>query len=340
MSTTLIPTADWQASVTELQQLLAELRPQLISAETELADRMAAINRFEFHLRSRIGHLTREMDSLTAEIADLRVLIRRRREEWLERNGYDAIVGEWGELWEVVDEAEGAEAADSYRYRDPAQRHEPKEVTADDAAALKKLYRQLARRFHPDLAEQEEDRQHRTQLMMAINAAYAAADLPRLEQLALEPDTVSGTIHYDSLKQQAQALLKELTRLQQRLKEIQTEIRHLEHHRSSRLRRKVQKAESEGRDLIAEIAEDLRDKITQMVIERDVLQQELAGLDDPDGPEMAFVSEALADAIWDMTLDNAYQPDDGADEVDEWLFRKRGRKIAWDEDENDLESYS
>ena len=340
MSTTISIHTDWQEKIAELQQLLAELRPQLIAAETELADRMAVINRFEFQVRARIGHLTQEMDSLTAEIADLRQLIQRRREAWLEQNGYDAIVGEWGDLWEVVDEAEGAEAADSYRYRDPAQRHEPKEINADEAAALKKLYRQLARRFHPDLGANEADRQHRTQLMMAINAAYAAADLARLEQLALEPDTISSTVHYDNLKQQAQALLQELTRLQKRLKEIQTEIRHLEHHRSSRLRRKVEKAENEGRDLLAEIAQDLREHITQLLIERDVMQHELASLNEPGGEELSFVSETLAQAIWDMTLDTAYQADEGVDEMDDWIFRQRGRKISWDDDENDIESYS
>ncbi len=329
---------DWQAKVRELQVILAELRPQLITAEAELADRLAAINRFEFDLRARVGHLTHELESLEAEIADYRTLIRRRREEWLERNGYDAIVGEWGDLWEVVDEEEGAEAADSYRYRDPAQRTAPKAVSPDEAATLKKLYRQLARRFHPDLAENDTDRQHRTTLMMAINAAYAAADLARLEKLASEPDSITGASHYDSLQQQAVALLREIQRLEKRLREIHSELKHLGQHRSSRLMRRVEIAVTEGRDLIADIIRDLKEKIMQTLIERDILQNELASLDNLADDDPSLVTDALADAIWDITLDSGFSDEDEG--VNEWIYKHRGRKTYWDENDDDVESYS
>lgn len=335
---TTITTTDWHGQVLELQNRLNELRPQLITAETQLADRLAIINRFEFDLRARVGNLTHELETIEAEIEDYRTLIRRRREEWLERNGYDSIVGEWGDLWEVVDEEEGAEAADEYRYRDPAQRTAPKEVTVDEAAALKKLYRQLARRFHPDLCDNEADRLHRTALMIAINAAYAAADLTRLEQLALEPDSITGTFHYDSLQQQAAALIKEINRLQKRLDEIREELRHLQQHRSSRLMRRVEKAAAEGRDLIADIAHDLREKITQALIEREVLKNELETIDQLGDEDAAFVGDAVADAIWDMTLDSVYM--DEEDDLGEWLFRKHGRKNYWDDNDDDMESYS
>lgn len=329
---------DWPTQIQELQQILQELRPQLISAETELADQLAAINRFEFDLRTRLGHLTQQLESLEAEISDFRTLIRRRREEWLERNGYDSIVGEWGDLWEVVDETEGAEAADSYRYRDPEQRTTPKAISPDEAVSLKKLYRQLARRFHPDLAENEADRQHRTTLMIAINAAYAAADFARLEQLALEPDTVTGHIIYDSLQQQAVALLREIQRLERRLQEIQAEQKQLADHRSSRLMRRVEKAIAEGRDLIAEITADLKEKIVQTIVERDILRHELDNLENLEEQDPVVLGTALAEAIWDMTLDDLALGEDLGEE--EWLYQQRGRRSYWDDNEDDRESYS
>lgn len=335
---TTVTTTDWHGQVLELQKQLDELRPQLIAAEAQLADHLAVINRFEFDLRARVGNLTHELETIEAEIEDYRTLIRRRREAWLERNGYDSIVGEWGDLWEVVDEEEGAEAADEYRYRDPAQRAAPKDVTVDEAAALKKLYRQLARRFHPDLCDNEADRLHRTALMIAINAAYAAADLARLEQLALEPDSITGIIHYDNLQQQVIAILKEINRLQKRLDEIREELRHLQQHRSSRLMRRVEKAAAEGRDLIADITRDLKEKITQALIEREVLKNELETIDQLGDEDASFVGDAVADAIWDMTLDNVYMDED--DDLGEWLFRKHGRKNYWDENDDDMESYS
>jgi len=45
---------------------------------------------------------------------------------------------------------------------------------------LKKLYREVAKRVHPDLATEESERQRRHELMAEANRAYAEGDEARL----------------------------------------------------------------------------------------------------------------------------------------------------------------
>lgn len=53
----------------------------------------------------------------------------------------------------------------------------------DRYSKMKRLYRSLARRFHPDLAPDEKDRDRRNRIMSQINKAYQEGDMEMLESL-------------------------------------------------------------------------------------------------------------------------------------------------------------
>src|SRR4029450_8616970 len=57
--------------------------------------------------------------------------------------------------------------------REPDQEPEPRAPVSDEA---KRLFRQLARRIHPDLAADAAERERRTNLMVAANDAYEQGD--------------------------------------------------------------------------------------------------------------------------------------------------------------------
>lgn len=64
----------------------------------------------------------------------------------------------------------------------------PKKTTKTSVQQeLKNAYRNLARRYHPDLAQSETDRLHYSQVMTRINALYHAGDLEKL--LVLQTDS-------------------------------------------------------------------------------------------------------------------------------------------------------
>jgi DNA repair exonuclease SbcCD ATPase subunit len=136
------------SKLSKITALLNTLRPRLVEAEAELSERLAAISAFEFKLRSRIARFTDKLDKLDAEIQELK-----RKVRWL------------GEGWQTDPENEaaawaaGKTASEAGDYRYHAAPKEPRQVLAEEEkASLKQLYRQLARRFHPDMAVDEADR--------------------------------------------------------------------------------------------------------------------------------------------------------------------------------------
>ncbi|WP_097868900.1 J domain-containing protein [Streptomyces sp. rh34] len=60
----------------------------------------------------------------------------------------------------------------------------PKRVRPSEEA--RKLYRELARRSHPDLAQDEPERQRRDEFIARVNAAYGRGDVDLLKELAAE----------------------------------------------------------------------------------------------------------------------------------------------------------
>ena len=124
--------------------------------------------------------------------------------------------------------------------------------------------------------------------MQAINDAYAARSLTELVALAEEPDTVIDIgrgRRGQSEAQMIEALRAELARCQRRLREIEKELRNLRFRPSVELSLEVKAARLQGRDLLAEMAEELDRKVAQKMAERDMLKAQLDQL----GPELGFI---------------------------------------------------
>lgn len=310
--------------IEQISVLLNSLRPRLVEAEAELSERLAAISAFEFKLRSRIAKLTDKLDKLDAEIAELK-----RKMRWL------------GEGWQTDPENEAAAWAsgktasetDDYRYREVSK--EPRQSLAEDEkASLKQLYRQLARRFHPDMAIDEADREYRTQMMMAINAAYAAGDLEKLELLLLEPDA-PHTITIQSDEEQLELLARELTRVQNRLQEIEDELARLDKHKSALMMRRQEEVARAGRDWFAEVEAQLREDIAKRQIERDVLETQLVNMEEFD--ETAVADADFADIMLEATLDDPSFESEISAEFDRYLHRRRSKNYFEEDSEDDFD---
>ncbi len=318
----------WRDQIEAAQTLLDELRPQLIEAEANMAERLAAISAFEFQVRSRFEPLTRRLDALQADIDDLRRRLRTLRFAWEDDDeSFAATSNRRGSQWEFG--KEGAASAGNFRYREQTVEFAPPTLPAEELAELRQMYRQLARRFHPDLALDEEDRAYRTSLMMIINTAYAAGDLAQLQQIALEPDLRTDANR--SEQQLAESLAREVERCRLRLAEIDKELAALERHESTQLMRRVERAAAEGRDLLNELAADLRRRINEKMVERDVLQTQLEESNGDDEPD----TEDLAETLYDLGLEEAGD----AAFMAEFANWRAGKKERWTDEwsEDDIE---
>ena len=319
--------SEWHGRITELRTLISQLEAEVVEAEVGLAEDITAVNAFEFKLRAGVSQLMGRLDELAEQITDLRKKL---------RHHYDFAAGLDGGNWgyEQVGGAFHEPSLDHQNYRFHSSIPKPPEAAldGDETAELKRLYRQLARRFHPDMGAGDEERAFRTQMMMAINAAYAAGDLARLKELALEPDLTNVDTYANDDEQMVNFLLRELARLQRRLSEIQEELALVQGKKNYRLMQQARRAEEKGKDWLAEMRAKMQEEIAQKLVERDVLRHELeiqelitAEESDSLGAD-ELQGEAFAEAILDISLDATFEVDPDL-EAEDWLYQRRKAKF-------------
>ncbi|MBE9168209.1 molecular chaperone DnaJ [Pleurocapsales cyanobacterium LEGE 06147] len=126
---------------------------------------------------------------------------------------------------------------------------------------LKKLYREVAKCIHPDLATDEAERKRRQQLMAEANQAYEDGDEERLQAILhnwqSSPESVKGEgISFELIR-----IIRQIAQSRERLKVIQEEIEALEQTELYQLKIKIIKAKKVGQDLLADMANELDKQI-------------------------------------------------------------------------------
>jgi hypothetical protein len=145
---------------------------------------------------------------------------------------------------------------------------EPRPVIGEEA---KRLFRQLARIIHPDLAGDPAERERRTNLMVAANLAYEQGDVAALERLLGDwersPEAVTGGGALAELER----TVRRIAQVQARIDAIGEELAELEASAMGWLRRRTEKAAREGWDLLAHMVKELDRQILEAQVELDRL---------------------------------------------------------------------
>jgi hypothetical protein len=258
----------WQAE-------LAQASQQLRQAEAELASLEGEIRAFEGEVDAHLGSYLDQLSLLEADIQALTAEVQRRRDERLfgdQQVSYYTGAPRPGNPPPIYHPGSQPEA--------PSTTISPKPVSADQKPTLKELYRTLARRYHPDLASDEADRARRTEQMTAINQAFTAGDLAALQSLAELPSE-AGRIDLGSQFQDTHSEEDALATAQRRLRQVRQQIQALNRLPSVALSLEVKLARRQGRDLLSEMAADLKRKIARKMAEREYLRSQLAHSEAP-----------------------------------------------------------
>jgi hypothetical protein len=148
--------------------------------------------------------------------------------------------------------------------REPDKEPERRPVISDDA---KRLFRQLARLIHPDLAGDARERERRTNLMVAANDAYEQGDVAALERMLEDwhasPEAVTGR----GTAAELERTLRRIAQVEASMRRIDEEVAELEASAMGWLRRRVEKAASEGWDLLAHMVRELDRQIGEAQLE-------------------------------------------------------------------------
>ncbi|MET7616268.1 J domain-containing protein [Streptomyces sp. NPDC005408] len=142
----------------------------------------------------------------------------------------------------------------------------PKRVRPSEEA--RKLYRELARKAHPDLAQDEEERTRRDEFITRVNAAYALGDVALLQELATEWE--AGPVPAEQPLSESEELYARLEWLSQRKELLNAVAKELE---ESAIGAMLRMAPDDPDHLLEEIAEQLLAQVAEREAELSKLVQ-------------------------------------------------------------------
>jgi hypothetical protein len=233
----------------ELDRKLAEfaaLQSALIEKETELAIFAAELHAFELRYLDAVGPRLAWLDELIAE----RVSFEARRNPQNQEKQKEA--------------RQAREQADqTYRSTQSAQKETESAKKATVSDVLKKLFRELVRKFHPDLTTDEEEKRRRTELMKEINAAFSAGDEDRLREIlggASLDDDLGGGIGAELIR-----VIRKIAAIRERILAVQSYLSDLKGSEMTELRRHVEEMEAAGSNPFEDMIAGLDAQILEAV---------------------------------------------------------------------------
>lgn len=253
----------------------ASLIRQLSPEEEELQSKKLELAAIE----TQIALLQLDLETLTSELQAF--TDRYLRAVGMKFAQLDAIEAEIQRLLaeRAPDDAEARAAAEEARARAEQSRQETDEARTRPetpefrpTAEAKDLYRELAKKVHPDLARDEADRERREQRMKAVNQAYHEGDAVRLQQILDELKDELEPVEREEIGAQLVRIIRRIAAAKRRIQELKAELAALRESEASQLRAKVEAARAEGRDLLAEMAAEVEQEIAARQAVLDDLQ--------------------------------------------------------------------
>jgi hypothetical protein len=220
---------------------LTRLEEELLQRELDLTTLRVELSVFEREYLRVVGSRYAKLDKIEAQIAAIQA----------ERSPADS------DSQQAAREAsERAEASARESNSNQSQPVKPEFVPTED---LKKLYREAARRVHPDLATDENDRIRRHTLMAEVNRAYEEGDATRLRELFndLEGTTESSI----GIAAELIRLIRQIAQIEDRLAQIAAAFAALQQSDLCNLRQRAEKYAASGRNLLNTMAADIDKKI-------------------------------------------------------------------------------
>ncbi len=230
---TLVPAEQFQDDIESLRARAAELETALGRHIAGIAQARSDLDAFRIQYRRDVGRLHDELDDLERAIAE----------------------AELGEMSRRLED----EAHDSARAARPPRPESVLRLTSD---AVRRLFRDVAKTIHPDLARDEHTRDRRHALMIEANRAYALGDEERLRWILdaweKSPEAVAGSDR-DSTRER---LVRRIAQLDEELVACARELADLQESPLWKLKAMVDEAASRGKDLVEDMVRRLKRDIT------------------------------------------------------------------------------
>lgn len=229
-----------EREVLRKREELAGVRAALAERELELVDLRAELAAFEGRYLRQVGVLYAELDEWKARISELQARL-------------DPSAAAWEQAQQAREQArqtfEDAHGKAS-ETRDFTPSHE-----------LKSLFREAAKRIHPDFAKDSADLDRRTRFMAEANRAYEAGDAEALRRILDEYQDGADTAEGEGIGAELIRIIRQISTAKARVAAIEQELATLHQSEVALLKKQAEEGEQEGRDLLAELATAVRGQI-------------------------------------------------------------------------------
>jgi len=243
------PAASVKSAATPEEQELARKREEQAALEAELterelrgADLRAELAAFEQQYLHFVGSKYAELDELKARLAE-RAAQKQPGNEQARRAAEDA-----------------RSRADETKFvAGDKSTHEPKTFSA--TPETKRLYREVAKKIHPDLTSNRDDRAKRQLLMAEANRAYERGDQDRLAKILAEYEHSPEAFEGQGPAAELVRVIRRVSQARARLAEIEAEMQELLRSDIHQLKLRVDEAEKDGHDIFRQIMAKVDEQI-------------------------------------------------------------------------------
>jgi hypothetical protein len=215
---------------------LSALEAQLAGREQELDALKTELRQLQTRYLDEIGPFYAELSTLEAQVVELEVRLGLRPPP----------------LFDEDDEADGEDA--------PA-------VSCSSHAApsadLKRVFRDLAKAIHPDLAMDDRARYRRHSLMAEANRAYAEQDEDRLRLILSAWERNADVAADDGEADAGTRIRRRMARIDERLIAVAAELADLRSSAIWRLKGRIDETRAQGWDLFAEMILQVKREISR-----------------------------------------------------------------------------
>jgi hypothetical protein len=238
------PVTPEEEELKKKQAELSELESKLADQELFLTNLRSELSAFERKYVRLVGQRYAELDDIEARIA----------EHFARAHPQDRRAHDFATEARSQADASKANVEDSLALKS-LDSLPPRSQT------LKNLYREVAKRIHPDLATDSEDRLRRQKLMAEANRAFEEGDEARLRRILEEYESSPEAVKGEGAAADLVRAIRKIAQANRRLSEIAKEVGQLQKSELFELKGKVEQAATEGRDLLREMALDLDSRI-------------------------------------------------------------------------------
>lgn len=232
---------------------LDALRARVAELEAVLDERAAAADRinreldtFAAHYRQQVGTLHEQLDELEFDIAEAEL-------GELEKNAADHAGDD-----DAGNGAEGGRRKRGSRKGASSSTPRPEAAPRFTSDVVRKLFRDVAKTIHPDLAHDEHTRDRRHSLMIEANRAYALRDEEQLRRILEAWERSPEAVRGNDPTAMRLRLERRLSQIEGELQDYDRDLAELQSSPLYELKTMVDKAADRGKDLVADMVARLK----------------------------------------------------------------------------------